>query len=221
MSLSSTASYSASAMQSLSRSRMATRTTTPSMTPPMCRAPISRVISLVGASGFRSAPVAASTAGNAGMYTAGSCSAGFKTFLPGSRIVFYLYLGLDVPLGGTLTISTCGLTSNNTLLYIGTGCPTWAVPFACIKGNDDAGQDGSTACTSNALASYLSISSVSTRDYFIQVGGRGTGDIVSGLRWQYDAPSKSAAATPSKSGTRSITGTHSRMSSVSRTRKPK
>ena len=68
------------------------------------------------------------------MYTSGSCSSGFRTFFPGSRLVYSLFLGVDVELGGVRTVTTCGVTRNNTVLYVGTG-PTWSQPFGCIAGS--------------------------------------------------------------------------------------
>jgi hypothetical protein len=160
------------------------------------------------------------------MYTSGSCDTGFRTFYPGARLVYSLSLGDATSLGGTLTISTCGHTANNTVLYVGTGCPTWALPFGCLVGNDDA-----EACGSNALASTVSITATQ-RTYFIQVGGANGRDVTVGLQWMYMAArsvsgtatrSVSRSRTRSASGSRSRTGsrTGSRSRSRSRSRKPK
>jgi hypothetical protein len=150
------------------------------------------------------------------MYTAGSCAVGFKTFYPGSRLVYALALNASTPLGGVLRFSTCGLTANDTVLYVGTGCPSWALPFGCLAGNNDAG------CGSNGLASTLSIVA-SQRSYFIQVGGANGRDVIVGLQWAYRAPapvvsvSASVTRTRSRTRTRSASGTGSR----SRSRKAK
>jgi len=161
-------------------------------------------------------PRSTDTSGTPGMYTAGSCNTGFKTFYPGSRLVYALTLNASVPLGGTLRLSTCGLTANDTVLYVGTGCPSWAAPFGCLAGNDDA------ACGSNGLASSLTIVA-SQRSYYIQVGGASGRDVTAGLQWAYSAPapaasrSASATRTRTRTRTRSASGTRSR----SRSRKAK
>jgi hypothetical protein len=54
------------------------------------------------------------------MYTSGTRGAGFRTFFAGSRLVYTLSLGDNATLGGVLTLSTCGLTGDNTALYVGT-----------------------------------------------------------------------------------------------------
>jgi hypothetical protein len=135
-------------------------------------------------------PLSTAVSGNAGMYTNGYCGAGYATFFPGSRLVFSLSLGDAVPVGGTLTVTTCGATRNNTVLYVGTGCPKWAQPFGCLVGNDDT-----PACPANALASTVTLTAAQ-RNYFIQLGGADGRTVVSGLRWSY-------VLAPSPSGTRS------------------
>ena len=148
------------------------------------------------------------------MYTAGSCNTGFKTFFPGSRLVYALTLNDSTPLGGSLRLSTCGLSANNTVLYVGTGCPSWALPFGCLAGNDDA----VPACGSNGLASSLTIT-LTQRFYFIQVGGAGGRGVTAGLQWAYNAPA-TRTATASRSRTRSASRTRS-TASRSRSRKEK
>ena len=56
--------------------------------------------------------------------------------------MFLLTLGDGTPLGGTLVVTTCGLSANNTVLYVGLGCPKWDTPFQCLAGGDDAGTLG-------------------------------------------------------------------------------
>ena len=87
------------------------------------------------------------------MFTSGTCASGFKAFFPGPRLVNSLSLGEATALGSTLRLTTCGLTRNNTVLYIGTGCPTWTTPFGCLVGNDDA--VAPTTCRDSPLASTL------------------------------------------------------------------
>lgn len=109
-----------------------------------------------------------------------------------------------MPLGGTLRLSTCGFTADNTVLYIGTGCPTWSMPFGCLVGNDDA-----AACGSNAFASTLSLV-VTQRTYFFQLGGFNGRSVTAGLQWSYSRPMASKSSTCTRSRTRSVTRTRSR-----------
>ena len=147
------------------------------------------------------------------MYTAGTCSAGFKTFFAGPRLVYVLYLGAATPLGGTLTVTTCGHSANNTVLYAGTGCPTWAAPFACIVGDDNA----VPACGPNAFASTVTLT-VTQVSYFVQLGGANGQPITSGLAWAYTPPSASATGSRSRTRSRSGSATRTRTASATRTR---
>ena len=162
------------------------------------------------------------------MYTSGgACAAGYSWFAPGSRIVYQLSLGESVPLGGTLTLSTCGATTADTVLYLGTGCPTWFGSFNCLRGNDNAGDvAGQAACAPNSLASSLSHVTAS-RVYFVQVGAARGGDVVSGLSWSYTLPTRSATGSrsrvpaPSRSATATRSRSRSATVSTSRSRKAK
>ena len=148
--------------------------------------------------------------GQPGMYTAGLCAAGLSTLYPGSRLLYALDLGATTPLGGTLTLTTCGHTADDTVLYVGTGCPTWALPFACKAGNDNA---TAPACGANVRASTVAV--VATQSsYFVQLGGMSGAHVTSGLGWSYALPSRS----PSGTATRSRTATPTRTRSASRTR---
>ena len=116
---------------------------------------------LAGASGV-APPLSSDVDGQPGMYTSGSCAAGLRAFFAGSRLLYVLNLGEAAPLGGTLTLTVCGHTANNTVLYVGTGCPTWALPFGCLAGNDNASDAGvgsvaTTACAANPLASSITV----------------------------------------------------------------
>ena len=112
--------------------------------------------------------------------------------------MYRLSLGDGAPLGGLLTLSTCGLSSNNTVLYLGTGCPVNAPSFNCLRGNDDAADVPGQACGANARASALGHVAAS-RVYFVQVGAAGGGAVVSGLSWSYAPPPPSASASRSAS----------------------
>ena len=170
-------------------------------------------------------PVDLGRHGLVGMYTSGSCAAGYGYFAPGPRAVVFLDLGAATQLGGTLTLTTCGHTASNTVLYVGTGCPSWAVPFNCRVGNDNGGDDAGGGggggagvsgppCAANAGASTIVLRGVATRNYFVQLGGYLGAPVMSGLGWAYAPP---ASATASRSGTRSRSRTRSRTASASRT----
>ena len=119
-------------------------------------------------------------------------------------------------------MTTCGATTADTVLYLGTGCPTWFGSFNCLRGNDNA----APACGPNALASSLSHVTASSV-YFIQVGAASGGPVVSGLSWSYTLPTRSATGSRSRvpAPSRSATATRSRSRSAtvskSRSRKAK
>jgi hypothetical protein len=152
------------------------------------------------------------------MYTAGTCATGLRAFYPGSRLLYALDLGSDTPLGGVLTLTTCGHSANNTVLYVGTGCPTWALPFGCVAGNENA-----PSCAPNPRASTVAV--VATQPtYYVQLGGFNGAPVTSGLGWAYAPPSPppgSASATRSRSRSRTRSRSASRSASRSRSRKPK
>ena len=166
------------------------------------------MVALAGTSGVFQ-PLSTITAGKSDMYTAGTCNTGLRAFYPGSRLLYALFLGAATRLGGALTITTCGHTVNNTVLYVGTGCPTWALPFACVAGNDNA---AGPSCRANEYASTVTI--VATQlTYYVQLGGLGGEPVVSGLGWSYAA---AASASGSRSRTRSRSGSRTRSRSASR-----
>ena len=193
-----------------------TSSSTATSSQPLCRAPVNRVAVQSGVSGVFPV-VSSSDVGNAGMYTSGSCTLGYSSFVPGPRLVYRISLSDALPLGGTLTLSTCGLTSNNTVLYLGTGCPTWFGSFNCLHGNDDAVFG---ACAGDPLASVLS-HVASSRIYFVQLGTSSGADVVSGLSWSYVTPRPSPTSTRTRSRTASPTRTRSATRSKSRSRKAK
>ena len=223
VSVTGTASCAATATSTPSRSLSASVSRTPLGTPspsPMCKTPVTNVTTLRGARGV--APLAdLGRYGIRGMYTSGSCASGFPTFFAGPRAVYFLDLGGSVPIGGTLTISTCGQTGSsgaNTVLYVGTGCPTWSGSFNCLKANDDAGDVSGQSCAGNPTASTVRLTSISSRVFFVQVGGYLGAPVTTGLAWNYSLPSPTA--TSSKSATRSKAPA-SRSGTPSTTRKKK
>ena len=164
------------------------------------------------------------SAGTPGMYTSGTCASGFRAFFGGSRLLYALDLGAGVPLGGTLTVTTCGHSANDTVLYVGTGCPAWDRPFGCIVGNDNA-----AACGGNGLSSSVLVTATQSM-YYVQVGGYAGSHVVSGLGWSYVAPasrsgsgsrSRSRGASGSRTGSPTRSRSGSRSGSRSRSRKAK
>ena len=169
------------------------------------------MLALTGPSGLLPR-LSTAASGQPSMYTAGSCTTGLGAFYPGSRLLFSLSLGSATPLGGVLTLTTCGHTANNTVLYVGSGCPTWALPFGCRAGNDNG---AAPVCGSNALASTVAV--VATQaTYYVQLGGMDGAHVTSGLAWSYAAPSRSGSGTRSPS--RSLSPSRTRSLSPSRTR---
>ena len=133
----------------------------------------------------------------------------------GPRFVFRLDIGAAVR--GVLTVSTCGLTTNNTVLYVGTGCPLTAMAFSCRAASDNAPR-----CGANGLASTVSFTTPFARIFFIQLGGSGGGaPPVSGLSWSYSDASLTASATHTRTTTTTPSRPPSATRSMSRTRKAK
>ena len=198
----------------------ATRTATPSPSPPVCRGlPLVRL--LTGVNGT-APPLSTAASGQPTMYTSGTCASGLRAFYPGARLLYALSLGSATPLGGTLMLTTCGHSANNTVLYVGTGCPSWAQPFGCIVGNDNA---AAPACGSNGLASSVAVT-VTQPVVYIQLGGHAGEPVTSGLAWAYAAPASRSASgthsrTRSRSGSRTRSRSGSRSGSRSRSRKAK
>jgi hypothetical protein len=109
------------------------------------------------------------------------------------------------------------VTANNTVLHVGTGCPTNSTNFFCRQGNDNAGDVPGRACASNPRASTVVLPGATSRTYFVQVGGyAGDAAVATGLAWDYALASPSAIAT--RSGTRSRSRA---LISATRTRKAK
>lgn len=138
---------------------------------------------------FASVP---SFAGNAALYARGGCKSPYWEMAdlpPGPRLVFRISINSSLPLGGILTVTTCGQTSSNTAVYLGTGCPAGGFIFNCLIMNDDAAQ-----CPSNPRASTLS-RVATVRNYFVQVGSPvGHFPWSSGLQWTYSLPYLNASA---------------------------
>lgn len=163
--------------------------------------------------------------GSPALFTTGRCLAGWSTFYSGPHAAYYLDLGAVVPLGGTLTVTTCGASAGNTVLYVGLGCPTSDDNFRCRMGNDNAADAGLACAGGNALASTLLLTAITSRSYFVLLGGYGGMPITSGLSWRYTPPTVSPSPTRTRTRTptitRSSTRTRTKTSSRTRTKKRK
>ena len=141
--------------------------------------------------------------------------------------MFYLDLGEATPLGGMLTLTTCGATVANTVLHVGLGCPTSDANFRCRAGNDNAADNGGAACTANALASTVALV-ITSRTFFVLLSGYNGAPVTSGLSWRYALPAVSPSATRTRAlgsrsrspaATRSKTALPTRSRSLSRKKK--
>jgi len=165
----------------------------------MCAPPVGNITSLTGLAGT-APPVALGVYGSSGLFSSGTCPRGLSTMFAGPRIVYFLALGANATLGGRLVVSTCSRTAGDTLLYVGLGCPVGPVSFQCQVGNDNAGDAaGQAACAGNAGASTVTISSTTSRFYFIMLGhAPGSAPPVASVTWVYTPP----VPTPSPTRTR-------------------
>ena len=77
------------------------------------------------------------------------------------------------PVGGPLTISNCGLSSADTMLFVGTGCPTNATSFNCVGSADD----------SCGAQSQVTISATTSNRYFAMFAPYNSGVISTGMTW--------------------------------------
>lgn len=167
----------------------------------------------------------------------GGASSSSRRLPAGRRLVFLLALDSSAPLGGTLTVTTCGSSNNATALAVGTGCPSSEGGFRCLESDDGDGsvehesedeeedEDGNeddeddendededdrrrrlADCASNPRAASVTVSSVSSRSFFVQVGSRAAAaarPVQSGVSWVYTPPQTSASRTKSRSSSRS------------------
>jgi hypothetical protein len=184
----------------------------------MCGARAPNITTLRGTSGAV-APLALALNGSASLFVAGRCAAGLSTFYPGPRGVFYLDLGEATPLGGLLTITTCGATAANTVLHVGLGCPTSDASFRCRVGNDNAGDGGGAACAPNGLASSVALV-ITSRTHFVLLSGYNGVPVVSGLSWAYAPPPSGSPTAAARTTTPSATRTRGGGGSGSRSRSP-
>ena len=138
-------------------------------------------------------------------YVGGSCGNGpyptNYTVPPGHSALIALDLGPTAVLGGYLEMDTCVNPYFDTLLFVGTGCPTSYGSFNCLGSNDDAGDVCAGARQSAVMLP------VSTRLLYVLVGGFSAAAAPYTLSWTYTGPtaSPSNAATRSTSRTASVT----------------
>ena len=152
--------------------------------------------------------------------TSDGAASGFSGcgLLEGAPIALFR-LSIGAPTGsglGTLRVDTCGLSTSDTVLALGTGaCASDASSFTCAAQNDNA-------CR---LQSWATLITPGDAVVTVALGGAGGSSVLSGLRWRWDPPSPSRSVRPSRSATRTPrpSKSASRTSSkrASRTRKPR
>ena len=145
-----------------------------------------------------------------------------NTLFNNARDQYSLDLENDT-IDGVLQLSLCDpFTNFDTMLFIGSGCPSSAATFVCFGSNDDS------SCVYNNLYSSVQVS-VSTRVYYILVGGYSNARGNYKLHWTYIPSAPTMTRTSSVSETVSIslsvtpsntdtnTRTNSATSTISRT----
>lgn len=175
---------------------------TPTSTPTSCSIPFTV---LTGVSGVTPSYVI-STVGSTSILggVSPTCATG-SGVSSGAKLAFMIDLGADTVLGAQLTVDTCLTAVGDTVLYVGTGCPSSSASFGCLAANDDM---GATLCPSDSVASRVSIN-VSSRYVWAVVGNYGsTTTASSGLRWWY------GGATPPSVPTITIVTTGTNMATV-------
>jgi len=111
-----------------------------------------------------------------------TCASGSGTS-SGAKLAFMIDLGANTLLTGLLTVDTCLTAIGDTVLYVGTGCPSTTANFRCLSANDDA---GSSICPSDSMASQVRLN-VSTRYVWVVVGNYASSTSASsGIRWWYN-----------------------------------
>lgn len=110
-----------------------------------------------------------------------TCSSGSATS-SGPKLAFMIDLGADTILGSQLIVDTCLTAIGDTVLFVGTGCPTSSASFRCLIANDDAGV---SICPSDSMASQVRINA-NSRYMWAVVGNYGASSSASsGIRWWY------------------------------------
>ena len=204
---------------------------TPTATP-LCGLAVNISASLGGgvAGGTNSGSVSGTLSATSPVLFAGICTyggSGASALPAGPKNVYMFTLGGPngtgpfVP-GLPLSLDTCGGAAD-TVIAVGTGCPTSLASFTCIGADDDA----PGVCGVGSKAASVVISSVASPLVYVVVGAGASSTPGVGaytLHYAYPAPTTSATAssTPSStlSGTRSGTGTSSGTGSRSSTPPP-
>jgi len=128
-----------------------------------------------------------------------TCQSGFGTS-SGAKLAFMIDLGATTVLGSQLTVDTCLTAIGDTVLYVGTGCPSSSASFRCLMANDDI---GSILCPSDSMASQVRLN-VSTRYVWAVVGNYASSTTASsGISWYYG--SALPPSVPSMSGPTVVT----------------
>jgi len=110
-----------------------------------------------------------------------TCSSGSATS-SGPKLAFMIDLGADTILGSQLTVDTCLTAIGDTVLFVGTGCPTSSASFRCLIANDDA---GAIICPSDTMASQVRINANSRYMWAVVGNYASSTSASSGIRWWY------------------------------------
>lgn len=195
-----------------SRTPSASVTATGTATP-LCGA--MRVYSVSGLTGSVATPIDSATAGTdvpamaCPMPTVDS----YGTIAGGGAyLVFRVDLGASTPIGGMLTVTTIGYSDADTVIFLGTSCPSSQASFGCLNGGDD---DPVTGATQSITSSQLNATVA-----YVLVGGYGGAPVLSGLGWSYVIPTPSRTPTVSPTASLSFGATPSPTFTASRTITP-
>jgi hypothetical protein len=137
------------------------------------------------------------------------------TVPPGNKHLLGLDMGPGVSPGGTLRGSLCANPLFDTVLFVGTGCPTSWGAFNVTGANDDG--SGNPAC---GRASEVVVTNVTTRTTYWVVGGYNGASGPYTFTWDYAPPTPSASFAPTPSPVRTATSTQTPTIGVSRTGTP-
>jgi hypothetical protein len=170
-------------------------TATPSRTPsvtPLCGVPVTDMKSLSGLAGTVGTQVA--LASNT-LGWGGSC--GNTLYATQPKLIYRIDLSA-YPVGGSLNVNNCAGTAD-TIIVVGTGCPTSLVSFGCVGGADAGCPVGG-----NNPSSYT-VAATTVPVYFaiIQMWTSTVTAVTSGFNFTYTLPT----VTPTSSQTPSNTAT--------------
>jgi hypothetical protein len=173
-----------------------TPTQTPSATPtPICPPPVTSMQTLSGLESY-----VPTYAGSNVVNWAGTCG-GYSLYANLPKQIYRIDLSAFL-IGGSLTVQNCNSTSD-TIIAVGTGCPTDATTFGCLQGADGG-------CPSGSITPSLVTVAATTRNVYyviVQMWSSGGTSLVTDFSWRYTPPTPSPTPTQSRTGTPTGTGT--------------